>query len=265
MSKRRTSDDNVNLTFWEHLDALRGSLIRMTIASALAGVIAFCMKELLFAIVLAPANGSFFMYRLMGATPFSLHLINTGLTEQFMVHMRVAFAVGLLCALPYLLYVSFSFISPALYENERRASVRLIIWSYFMFMVGVIVNYLLIFPLTVRFLGTYKVADSISNMLTLSSYTDTLLMMTLTFGFIFEIPVISRLLAVFGLLRAEWMRRYRRHAIVAILIVAAVITPTTDIFTLLIVSLPIWLLYEASVLIVKHAEKNTLRTVLTDK
>ena len=241
-------------TFWDHLDVLRGSLIRMIAAAAVAAVAAFCLKEPLFGLVLAPADGSFFIYRLLGAEPFSLHLINTGLTEQFMIHMKVALMAGVLMASPYLLYVLFRFVSPALYDNERRVSVRLVGAAYVMFLVGVAVNYLLVFPLTVRFLGTYQVSPGVDNMLTVGSYVDTLLMMSLVFGIVFEIPVVSWLLARFGMLRARWMRRFRRHAVVAILIVAAVITPTADVFTLVLVALPIWLLYEFSILLVRSVE-----------
>ena len=157
-------------------------------------------------------------------------------------------------ASPYILYVLFGFISPALYDNERRYSVRLILSAYLMFFVGLAVNYLVMFPFTVRFLGTYQISETVDNMLTVSSYMDTLLMMSMTFGLIFEIPVLSWLLAKFGLIKAEWMRRFRRHAIVAILVVAAIITPTADMFTLVVVSLPIWLLYELSILIVKYTK-----------
>ena len=157
-------------------------------------------------------------------------------------------------ASPYLLYLLFRFVSPALYENERRYSVRLTLAAYLMFLVGVVVNYLLIFPLTVRFLGTYQVSTEVENMLTVSSYVDTLLAMSLMMGVVFEIPVVSWMMAKFGLLRSEWMKRYRRHAFVVVLIVAAIITPSTDVFTLLIVSLPIWLLYEGSILIVRSVE-----------
>lgn len=245
-------DDSNGLTFWEHLDVLRGSIIRMLVASTVAGIAAFCFKDELFGIVLAPCDSDFFAYRMLRTEAFSIHLINTGLTEQFMIHVKVALVAGMLCASPYILYVMFRFISPALYANERRYSVRITVSAYLMFLLGVAVNYAVIFPLTVRFLGTYQVSAVIDNMLTLSSYTDTLLMMSLAFGIVFEIPVVCWLLARFGMLRAEWMRRFRRHAIVAILIISAVITPTSDIFTLLIVSLPIWLLYESSILIVKY-------------
>ena len=124
-----------------------------------------------------------------------------------------------------------------------------------MFIVGIVVNYFLIFPLTVRFLGTYSVSSEVETLLTLSSYVDTLLLMSLVFGIVFEIPVIAWLLARFGMLKASWMSEYRRHAIVAILIAAAIITPTADIMTLIVVSLPIWLLYEISIWIVKLTNK----------
>jgi len=240
------------VTFWEHLDELRGSLIRMAIAAIAMGLVAFAMKETLFDIVLAPSKADFFIYRIIGAEPFDIKLINTGLAEQFTIHMKVALTMGLLVASPYILYLLFHFVSPALYENEKRYSVRITLGAYLMFIVGVALNYFLVFPLTVRFLGTYSVSADIENMLTLSSYVDSLLMMSLWFGIIFELPVVCWMLGKFGLLKAEWMTRYRRHAIVAILIIAAIITPTGDIFTLMVVSLPIYILYEASVILVRH-------------
>ena len=249
------SESAENKSFWDHLEDLRGSLIKIVVAVLLFSTLAFCFKEILFKIVLAPKDSSFFMYKLFGGGDFSIQLMNVGLTEQFMIHLKTAFAFGVLMASPYVIYVLFDFIRPALYEKEREHSMGIVLLSYLMFMVGVAVNYLFIFPLTVRFLGTYQVSDQVRNMLTLQSYMDTLLMMSIVFGIIFEIPVVSWLLARFGLLKAEYMTRYRRHAIVAILVIAAIITPTGDAFTLLIVSLPIWLLYELSVVIVKRVGK----------
>lgn len=224
----------------------------MAIAAIAMGLVAFAMKETLFDIVLAPSKPDFFLYRIIGAEPFDIKLINTGLAEQFTIHMKVALTVGLLVASPYILYLLFHFVSPALYENEKRYSVRITLSAYLMFIVGVALNYFLVFPLTVRFLGTYSVSADIENMLTLSSYVDSMLMMSLWFGIIFELPVVCWLLGKFGLLKAEWMTRYRRHAIVAILIIAAIITPTGDIFTLMVVSLPIYILYEASAILVRR-------------
>ena len=243
--------DDAQMTFWEHLDVLRDSIIRMIVAAVVMGVVAFCLKEPLFDIVLAPKDSDFITYRWLGGEAFSINLINTGLAEQFLIHMKVALMVGVLVASPYILFLLFRFIAPALYENERRYSVRITVAAYAMFLLGIVVNYFIIFPLTVRFLGTYQVSETVSNMLTISSYIDTLMMMSLIFGIIFEIPVVSWLLAIFGLLKASWMSQYRRHAVIAILILAAAITPTGDALTLVIVALPIWLLYEVSILIVK--------------
>ena len=249
--------DDAQMTFWEHLDVLRDSIIRMIVAAVVMGVVAFCLKEPLFDIVLAPKDSDFITYRWLGGEAFSINLINTGLAEQFLIHMKVALMVGILVASPYILFLLFRFIAPALYENERRYSVRITVAAYAMFLLGIVVNYFIIFPLTVRFLGTYQVSETVSNMLTISSYIDTMMMMSLIFGIIFEIPVISWLLAIFGLLKASWMSQYRRHAVIAILILAAAITPTGDALTLVIVALPIWLLYEVSILIVKMSNGST--------
>lgn len=245
------SESEETKSFWDHLEDLRGSLIRIVVAVLVFSMLAFCFKNLLFKVVLAPNNSGFFMYRLFGGGDFSLNLMNTGLTEQFMIHLKTAFAFGILMASPYIVKVLFDFVRPALYEEERKHSFGLVTAAYLMFLIGVAVNYLFVFPLTLRFLGTYQVSEEVRNMLTLQSYMDTLLLMSLVFGIIFEIPVVSWLLARFGFLKAEYMTKYRRHAVVVILILAAIITPTGDAFTLLVVSLPIWLLYELSVLVVR--------------
>ena len=166
--------------------------------------------------------------------------------------MRAAIYAGILIASPYILYTLFRFISPALYNQEKKYAARVVGSSYVMFMLGVALSYFLIFPLTFRFLGTYQVSGEVENMISLQSYMDTLMMMNLMMGIVFEIPILCWLLAKFGLLSAAFMRRYHRHAIVVILVLAAIITPTSDVFTLLMVSLPMWLLYEISILIVKH-------------
>ncbi len=242
--------NNEAATFWQHLDILRWVILRSLGVAVIFAVVAFCLKDWLFAVVLAPRTSDFITFRWLGVEPFSIHLMNTGLTEQFMTHMRVAMYAGLLCAAPYIIYELFRFVSPGLYQNERRAGLWIVSSGYVMFMLGTLLNYFLIFPLTVRFLGTYQVSPEVENMLTLQSYTDTLISMCLVMGIIFELPVVCAILGKLGFLTSRLMTRYRRHAIVAILIVAAIITPTTDVFTLLIVSLPIWLLYELSILVV---------------
>lgn len=239
------------LTFWDHLDELRNSLFRIICAVALFAVIAFVMKEELFGIILAPRSSDFITYRLLRTDDFSIHLMNTGLTEQFMIHMQTAIYAGLLIASPYILYELFRFVSPGLYDNERRYAVWIVGAAYLMFIIGTLVNYFIVFPFTVRFLGTYQVSPDVANMLTLQSYIDTLLGMSLIMGVVFELPVVCALMGRMGLINGNMMSTYRRHALVAILIVAAIITPTTDVFTLFVVALPIYLLYEISILIVR--------------
>ena len=239
------------MTFWDHLDELRSVIIRILVITVMAAAVAFCLKEELFAVVLAPRTSDFITYRLMGVEPFNIHLMNTGLTEQFMIHLKTAMYAGVLVASPYIIWQFFRFISPALYDNERKYATLLCTSGYLMFMLGTVLNYFLIFPLTVKFLGTYQVSPDVANMLTLQSYMDTLIMMCLVMGIVFELPVVSWILGRMGLINRQMMRAMRRHAVVAILVVAAIITPTTDAFTLFIVALPIWLLYEVSILIVK--------------
>jgi len=239
------------MTFWDHLDELRSVIIRILLVTVVAAAVAFCLKDVLFAVVLAPHTSDFVTYRLMGVSRFSIDLMNTGLTEQFMIHLKTAMYAGVLVVSPYIIYQLFRFVSPALYDSERKYATALVSSGYLMFMLGTLLNYFLIFPLTVKFLGTYQVSDDVANMLTLQSYMDTLLMMSLMMGIVFELPVVSWLLGRMGLINASMMQMWRKHAVVAILVISAIITPTTDAFTLLVVALPIWLLYEASIWIVK--------------
>lgn len=231
-----------NLSFLEHLDILRGTIWKIALASVACAVAAFLFKDELFGIILAPRDAGFVTYDLLsqlgdvipgngGMEDFAVSLVNTDLAGQFSIHIKVA-----------------------LYDNERRYTYRVVAGGYLMFILGLLLNYFLIFPFTFRFLGTYQVSSEVANMITLESYMDTLLMMSLMLGILFELPMICWLLGKLGILTASFMRRYRRHAIVAILAVAAVITPTSDIFTLLLVSLPIWLLYEASIFFVPKAK-----------
>lgn len=256
------ADKSENQSFWEHLDVLRGYLIKITAVVVVCSIVAFFFKEQLFTVILAPKDAGFVTYRVLDRIGqalsgeqmpfFAVKLINTGLAEQFIIHMKTALYVGFLCASPYTLYLLYCFVSPGLYAQERKYVVRVVGSSYLMFMIGVCVSYFLIFPLTFRFLGTYQVSAEVDNMITLNSYMGTLFMMNLAMGIVFEIPILSWLFAKLGFISAQFMQRYRKHAIVIILIIAALITPTSDIFTLLLVAFPMWLLYEVSILIVKR-------------
>ena len=239
-------------SFWGHLDDLRSCLIKIGIVVIVLGIAAFLFKEELFAVILAPLIDK--IGSLWGESPasFSVELINTGLARQFVAHMTAAVYAAVLCASPYILCQLFRFVSPALYVNEKKYVIRAVSYSYLLFMAGVLLSYFLIFPLTVRFLGTYQVSAEVANLITLQSYMETMMTITIMMGIVFEIPILCWLFGRLGILSADFMRYYRRHAIVLILIIAAVITPTADVFTLSIVTLPMYVLYEWSIYIVKH-------------
>ncbi len=249
-------------SFWGHLDDLRAVVIKIGLVVVLFGVVAFFFKDELFRIILAPKNDNFVTYllldRLLGLMSvssdggFNVPLINTGLARQFVIHMKMAFAAGVVCASPYIIYQIFRYVSPALYADERKYAYKVVGSGYLMFMIGMAVSYFLIFPLTFRFLGTYQVDSEVSNLISLESYVETLVVMSVSLGIVFEMPVVAWLFAKMGFIGDDFMRKYRKHAVVVILIIAAVITPTSDIFTLLAVSLPMCLLYEGSIMIVRR-------------
>lgn len=251
-----------SLTFWQHLEVLRWVLLRMIAAVVLLSVVAFCFRQGLFTIVMAPSKADFITYTWLSALlrsgseiPFSLHIINTDLAGQFVTHIKVSMLVGLIAAIPYLLFELFRFVSPALYESEKKITLRMVCLSYLLFALGVLLAYFIIFPFTVLFLGSYQVVDEVTNMINLDSYISTMGVLLLLMGLIFELPIVSWLLARFGLIKYQWLKKYRRHAIVAVLALAAVITPSGDAFTMLITALPLYIVFEISVLVVKHTEK----------
>ena len=215
---------------------------------ALFAVLAFIFKDEVFWVIFAPKSPDFLPF-IFGSSP-EVQLINTELTRQFVVHMMTSLYVGIIVAAPYIIFELYRFISPGLYENERRYTTPLVIASYFMFMMGILFCYFILFPITFRFLANYQVDTSIQNLISLESYIDTLVFLSLAMGIIFEIPILSWLLGRLGILHRQQMQQYRRHAIVIILNIAAIITPTSDAITLAIVSLPMYLLYEVSILLV---------------
>lgn len=252
------------LTFWDHLDELRATLMRIACVVVVLMLLSFFFKDELFHIILMPKNSDFYIYRFFEWIGTSLHipgleaddlqvrLINTKLSGQFLMHMNVSFYAGIILASPYILYQLFRFVSPALYENEKRYSTRVIIWGYVLFLLGVLFSYFLIFPFTFRFLALYQVSPEVENTIMLSSYIDTLTMLSLMMGITFEIPILAWLFAKLGFLTADFMTKYRKHALVISLVIAAIITPTSDVVTLLMVTFPMFVLYEVSIFIVRR-------------
>ena len=254
------SNDNGLMTFGGHLEVLRKMLFRIIGVTLVFAVVIFCAKDTTFRLLLAPCDNGFATYRwieqLAGALgmdfhfePFHVQLINTELSSQFMTHMSTAVYLALLFASPYVVVELYRFIAPALYENERHYSVAVAVAVYVLFMLGVLMSYYVLFPFALRFLGTYQVMPDVVNQINLSSYISTFTTLTLLMGLVFQIPVLSFFLAKMGLLEAGFMRRYRRHAFVVIAVIAAFITPP-DIFTCCLVTLPMYGLYELSIVIV---------------
>lgn len=187
---------------------------------------------------------------------FHVDLIATDLSSQFMAHISTSIYLGLLCASPFVLYELFKFVSPALLDSEKKYSVRIIYIVYLLFLAGVLMSYFVLFPISFRFLGTYSVAETIHSTITLDSYISTFATLTLMMGFVFQLPVLAYILGRMGYLQSSHMKKYRTYAFLTICLIAAIITPP-DIMTLILVAVPLYLLYEVSIKVIKHTERNT--------
>lgn len=239
------------MTFWDHLEDLRMSIFRMIAVFAAVVVGLFFFKDFLFGeVVLGPSKADFFLYRLLG-TDFSMELVNLEVAAQFMIHMKVTFLSALVLTFPYMIYEIWRFIAPALYDNEKKAVRGAFLFASFLFYLGVIVGYALIFPLMLNFFAGYQVSPDIPNTFSLSSYIALLISMVLTFGIVFEFPTVVVALSTLGVLKKGTLAGFRKHAVLAVAILAAVITPSGDPFTMLVVSVPLYLLYEFSILLCK--------------
>ena len=242
------------MTFWDHLEDLRKTLFRAAGALIAVTVVLFFFKDFLFGdVVLAPSHSDFFLYRLLGAD-FSLDLVNLEVAAQFMIHIKVTLICALVLTMPYIIYEFWRFVSPALYENERKAVSGAFTFASILFYVGVAVGYCVIFPLMLNFFAGYQVSPNIPNTFSLSSYISLLTSMVLIFGILFEFPTVSILLSSLGVISKTQMKAFRKYAFCIVLILAAVITPSGDPFSLMVVSLPLYLLYEFSILICRDKE-----------
>ena len=244
------------MTFWDHLEELRGSLFRMLAVFAVAVVALFFFKEFLFDnIILAPSKSDFFLYQLLGAD-FSMTLVNIEVAAQFLIHMKITFICALIVTFPYLIYEIWRFIMPALYEKEKKAVKGAFLFASVLFYIGVTVGYMIVFPLMLNFFSGYQVSPDVPNTFSLTSYISMFTSMVLIFGIVFEFPTIALALSAMGILQKETLKSFRRHAICAVLILAAVITPSGDPFSLMVVSVPLYMLYEFSILICRKNEQS---------
>ena len=256
------------LSFWEHLEVLRWTIFRILIAIVLVVAVIFTAKEFVFTnIVFAPLSSDFWFYRALcgladlfnfpGFCPenFNVELININLAGQFLAHIGASFSIALILIIPYILFEIWRFVQPALYPNERTHVGVVFLSSSFLFYLGVAASYFVIFPLTVRFLGTYEVSSLVPNQIAVQSYLGTLYILTFSMGVMFEMPVLAYLLSKIGLVHKEMLKKVRSYAFVTLLILSALITPTTDPFTMMVVALPLYLLYELSILVCKKKKE----------
>ncbi len=258
------------MTFWNHIEELRWTIARVVgVWIALAVGYFIAMPHIFESVILAPCDNDFVTYDIMRQIAskwgeqgsfmegeFQLSLININLAAPLLIHLSTAFALSVVTTTPYLLYEIWRFIKPALYTRERRGISVAFIFGSVMFYIGVSVGYFIVYPLTLRFLGTYQLSSLVENTISLNSYIDNFTMLIISMGIAFEIPLILWVLSLMGIISRDMLKRYRRHAIVAVVVLAAVITPTGDPFTLTIVALPLYMLYELSVLIVRRTPKN---------
>lgn len=250
MTESQTKDKE--MTFWDHLEELRGVLIRSAIVLVALFAVLFFFKTFIFdSIVLAPTKPDFWLYKLLGIN-FSLKLINIDVTAQFFIHMRVTFIAALIVCFPYLCYEIWRFVAPALYKNEIKAIRGAFAFGAGLFYLGAAIGYFIVMPLVMFFFSGYQVSESVENTFALGSYISIFSSMVLLMGILFEFPTVIAVLSKLGLVNRAFLKKYRRHAVVVIMLVAAVLTPTGDPFTMLVVALPLYLLYELSILICRN-------------
>jgi sec-independent protein translocase protein TatC len=273
-NRRNKKHAEGEMSFLQHLEELRWHLVRSTIVVTVLAVVAFFNKDLLFdGIILAPKKPDFPTYRAMcwlaeklsidglciKELPFKLQ--STELAQQFTLHMWVAFVAGLIIGFPYVLWEIWRFIKPALSDKEKSYTTGVVFFATLLFFTGVLFGYYVIAPLSINFLGSYSVSSEVQNIFTIDSFISIITMLTIAAGIVFQLPIVVYFLSKIGLLTPAFMRTYRKHAIVVILIIAAVITPSPDVTSQLLVAFPLLLLYEISILIAAVVSKNRKESI----
>ena len=236
------------MSFWDHLEELRGSIIRSALYLCAFSCLGLCFKHLLFeGIILAPTRPDFCVYRLLGLD-FGVKLINIDLSAQFFVHLRASLAAGLILSFPLIVWEIWKFVAPALYASEKKALRSAFLLSGVLFYVGVAVGYFLILPLCLQFFMNYTVSETVVNTISLNSYMGMFTSLVLLDGVVFEFPTVVLALSRLGILDKAMLRKGRRYAFVVILIFAAIITPA-DPVSMFVLAIPLYLLYEFSILL----------------
>lgn len=257
------------MSFWDHLEDFRWTLLRSIIALFVFTIASFIVMPYVYdSIIMAPTRPDFFLYRYLciitSSFPFIpdfcndtfyVKVININLASQFFRHMSTSFWMALIFTFPYLVFEIWKFIKPALYENEKKNMRWVFLFGTIMFFAGCVLGYSLVFPITLRFLAGYQLSELIENNISLDSYMDNFLMLIFIMGLVFELPLVSWFLSQLGFINRSFFSKFRRHAIVGLLVAAAFITPSGDPFTLGVVFFPLYILYELSAFFVKPAPK----------
>jgi len=237
------------MSFWDHLEVLRGTLFRSVLAVVLAALVFMAFPKAVFQAVLWPTRPDFPLYRLPGLD-FSMELINIELSAQFFVYLKVSALCGLVVAFPYVIWEIWKFICPALYDNETKAVRKAFLLSSGLFYLGVAVGYFIVLPVCLMFFVNFSLSEAIVNTISLGSYMSLFTSMVFLIGLLFEFPSVILVLSTLGLVGRGQLRKGRRYALVAILILAALITPS-DPFSMFVLAIPLYGLYEASILLAK--------------
>lgn len=261
------------MSFFDHLEVLRWHLVRSAIAVGVFMILAFAFYDFIFDdIVMGPKSPDFWTYRVMCRIGEWLNIsglcvtevpgiiINTQMAGQFIMQINSSLLIAVMLGFPYLLYEIWLFIKPALTDIERKSASGFVLYATLLFMLGVCFGYFMVTPLSINFLANYSISDSISNTITIQSYLSFVATLSLGCGIVFELPIIVYILSKIGILTPQFMRNTRRYAIVVILLLAAIITPTPDIITMLTVSFPMFLLYELSILISARVYRKAQQT-----
>ena len=253
------------MSFSSHLEALRWVLMRIILVYLiLVGCCFAAMPHIFNSVILGPTSSDFILYQWLGSlggdgtffpdfsSPFKVDIINVKLASQFITHISTSFCLGFLLIFPYLITEVWMFVRPALYDNEKRSVMALLAFGVPMFYLGCATGYFIVFPFTFRFLAQYELSADITNMISLGSYIDNFLMLVFVMGIVFELPFVTWILSKMGLVTSGFLKKYRRQAVVTLLVLAAIITPTGDPFTLMVVFVPLYLLYELSILLARR-------------
>ena len=263
MAKEIPAKNPNEMSFFEHIEELRWHLFRAAIAVLVVTIVVFLLKDFVFQqVILGPTTPDFITYQLICDYipnvcfyPQHLQIITRDIQEQFISHLKVSLWLGFIVSFPYILYELWRFIKPGLYKKEIKAARGMVFICSFLFLSGVSFGYFVIAPIAITFLSTYSVSPDIANTTTLDALVNSITMFTLPVGLIFETPVVLYFLAKIGLISSAFLIEYRKHAAVVIVIVAAVITPGPDVFSQMLVAIPLFLLYTVSIIVVKRIDK----------